>query len=62
MRHNLKTVRSYLLKEEFQRFWESVSLAAAADFLDEWAVYAHARRMRIAVAYHIQRHPTGAVA
>lgn len=36
LRHNLKTVRSYLLKEEFQRFWECVSPAAAADFLDEW--------------------------
>jgi len=36
LRHNLKTVRSYLLKEEFQRFWECVLPTVAAEFLDEW--------------------------
>lgn len=36
LRHNLKTVRSYLLKEEFQRFWDYRSPAWAGCFLDEW--------------------------
>lgn len=36
LRHNLKTVRSYLLKEEFQRFWGYRSPAWASCFLDEW--------------------------
>jgi transposase len=36
LRHNLKTVRSYLLKEEFQRFWDYRSPAWARCFLDEW--------------------------
>jgi transposase len=36
LRHNLKTVRSDLLKEEFQRFWDYRSPAWARCFLDEW--------------------------
>jgi transposase len=36
LKHNLKTVRSYLLKEEFQRFWGYRSPAWARCFLDEW--------------------------
>ena len=36
LRHNLRTVRSYLLKEEFQFFWEYVSPAWAGKFLDGW--------------------------
>lgn len=36
LRHHLKTVRSDLLKEEFQRFWAYRSLAWARCFLDEW--------------------------
>ena len=34
--YNLKSVRAYLLKEEFELFWEYVSLAWAAKFLDAW--------------------------
>jgi transposase len=34
--YNLKTVRSYLLKEEFQCFWEYVSPHWAGEFLDRW--------------------------
>ncbi|MFM7849834.1 MAG: ISL3 family transposase [Rubrivivax sp.] len=34
--YNLKSVRAYLLKEEFQLFWEYVSPAWAAKFLDTW--------------------------
>lgn len=33
---NLKTVRSYLLKEEFQYFWDYVSANWAGKFLDRW--------------------------
>ena len=34
--YNLKSVRAYLLKEEFQLFWEYNSPAWAAKFLDPW--------------------------
>jgi len=34
--YNLKSVRAYLLKEEFQQFWEYESPAWAAKFLDQW--------------------------
>jgi len=34
--YNLKSVRAYLLKEEFQLFWEYDSPAWAAKFLDAW--------------------------
>ena len=33
---NLKTVRAYLLKEDFQRFWNYQSAGWAAKFLDDW--------------------------
>jgi transposase len=33
---NLRTVRAYLLKEEFQLFWEYVSPAWAEKFMDQW--------------------------
>lgn len=33
---NLKTVRAYLLKEDFQRFWDYKSVWWATKFLDEW--------------------------
>lgn len=36
LRYNLRTVRSYLLKEEFQLFWEYKSAWWAGRFLDEW--------------------------
>ena len=36
LKHNLKTVRSYLLKEEFQFFWEYRSAGWAVKFLDQW--------------------------
>lgn len=34
--YNLRTVRSYLLKEEFQSFWEYVSPGWAGRFLEKW--------------------------
>jgi transposase len=42
---NLKTVKSYLMKEEFQLFWEYVSPWWAGVFLDQWC--ARAMRSRI---------------
>jgi transposase len=36
LRYNLRTVRAYLLKEDFQQFWEYNSPAWAGKFLDEW--------------------------
>jgi transposase len=36
VRHNLRAVRSYLLKEEFQYFWTYVSPLWAARFLERW--------------------------
>ena len=38
LKYNLRSVRAYLLKEEFQRFWEYVSPTWAGRFLDEWCV------------------------
>jgi transposase len=35
-KRNLKTFRAYLLKESFQAFWDYVSPAWAAKFLDRW--------------------------
>ena len=36
LRHNLKAVRAYLLKEDFQLFWTYVSPHWAGRFLDQW--------------------------
>jgi transposase len=36
LRYNLQTVRAYLLKEDFQQFWEYHSPAWAGMFLDFW--------------------------
>ena len=38
LRYNLRTVRSYLLKEDFQSFWEYVSPQWAGRFLDQWCI------------------------
>jgi len=38
--YNLKSVRAYLLREEFQQFWEYESPAWAAKFLDAWCTRA----------------------
>jgi transposase len=37
LRHNLATVRAYLLKEAFQQLWDYNSAAWASKFLDEWS-------------------------
>jgi len=36
LKYNLKSVRSYLLREDFQRFWEYTSPGWAGKFLDQW--------------------------
>src|SRR5262249_15107600 len=36
LKYNLRTVRAYLLREEFQRLWEYRSAWWAGKFLDEW--------------------------
>lgn len=36
VRYNLKSVRSYLLREDFQGFWDYVSASWAGKFLDRW--------------------------
>ena len=36
LRYNLKAVRSYLLKEDFQKFWEYQSSYWAGRFLEKW--------------------------
>jgi len=38
LKYNLKSVRSHLLREDFQRFWQYVSPGWAAKFLDQWCL------------------------
>ena len=45
LRYNLRSVRAYLLREEFQRFWEYRSPYWAGRFLQDWC--AKAMRSRI---------------
>ncbi len=45
LRYNLRTVRAYLLKEDFDFFWNYVSPPWAAKFLDRWC--ARAMRSRL---------------
>ena len=38
LKYNLRTVRAYLLREDFQRFWEYSRPSWAGKFLDEWTL------------------------
>jgi len=38
LRYNLQSVRSHLLREDFQRFWEYTNPTWAVKFLDQWCV------------------------
>jgi transposase len=38
LKYNLQCVRSHLLREDFQRFWEYISPTWAGKFLDQWCV------------------------
>ena len=40
LRYNLKSVRGYLMREDFQRFWGYRSPAWAGKFLDQWCTRA----------------------
>jgi transposase len=40
LRYNLQSVRAYLLKEQFQQFWEYDSPTWAGKFLDQWCTQA----------------------
>lgn len=40
LKYNLKSVRSYLLKEDFQQFWEYTYAGWAGKFLDAWCTRA----------------------
>jgi transposase len=55
---NLKTVRAYLLKEEFQLFWEYVSPYWAGRFIDRWCETVMRSRIEPMkkVAGMVQRH------
>jgi transposase len=45
LQYNLKSIRSHLMKEDFQRFWEYWSPGWAGKFLDQWCT--RAMRSRI---------------
>jgi len=53
LRYNLKAIRSYLLKEDFQFFWDYVSPHWAGKFLDLWCT--RAMRSRIAPMKKVAR-------
>jgi transposase len=58
LQYNLKSVRSYLLREDFQRFWEYVSPGWAGKFLDEWCTRTLRSRIEpmMKVVYSLREH------
>jgi transposase len=58
LRHNLRTIRSYLLKEEFQIFWTYKSPFWGSVFLDWWCSYVMRSRIEPmkGVARMLRRH------
>ncbi len=58
VRYNLKSVRAYLLKEDFQGFWEYVSPTWAGKFLDRWCIRTMRSRLEPMqrVAHMLRRH------
>ena len=38
LQYNLQSVRSHLLREDFQRFWEYASPDLGGKFLDQWCI------------------------
>ena len=53
LQYNLQSWRSYLLREDFQRFWEYISPGWAAKFLDQWCT--RTLRSRIAPMKDVAR-------
>ncbi len=60
VKYNLRSVRAYLLKEDFQRFWGYVSAGWAVRFLDEWCTRTMRSRLEPMkrVARMLQEHRT----
>jgi len=58
VRCNLRTVRAYLLKEDFQHFWLYSSATWAGKFLDQWCTAALRSRLKPLqkVALMLRRH------
>jgi transposase len=56
---NLRTMRAYLMKEDFDRFWQYVSPAWAGKFLDSWCTRAMRSRIdpmkRVATTLRLRR-------
>ena len=58
LKQNLKTIKSYLLKEDFQRLWEYVSPAWAGKFIDQWTkkvMYSNIQPMK-KIAKMVRKH------
>lgn len=58
LKQNLKTVKSYLLKEDFQRLWDYVSPVWAGKFIDQWTkkvMYSNIEPMK-KIAKMIRKH------
>lgn len=58
LKQNLKTVKSYLLKEDFQRLWEYISPYWAGKFIDRWTrkvMYSRIKPMK-KIAKMIRQH------
>lgn len=57
---NLKTIRAYLLKEDFQSFWDYTSATWAGKFLDQWCTQVMRSKLEPMkkVAKTIRKHKT----
>ena len=57
---NLKTIRAYLLKEDFQNFWDYTSAIWAGKFLDQWCTQVMRSKLEPMkkVAKTIRKHKT----
>jgi transposase len=53
LKYNLKSVKAYLMREDFQRFWEYRSKAWANKFIDRWCQ--RANRSRIGPMQEVSR-------
>lgn len=60
LRYNLKSIRAYLLKEDFKNFWRYSSAAWAEKFLDQWCTQVMRSRLKPMkqVAKTIRSHKT----
>ncbi len=58
LKQNLRTVKSYLLKEDFQRLWEYISPYWAGKFIDRWTkkvMYSKIEPMKV-IAKMVRKH------